>query len=118
MVFAAGFFLITPHYREEPKRSEVKRYLGSLGFELYETGKPAFIVYYIEIDTDNFKELEKRIKMAEGHDGVAKAYINYGFTAGEDVHRWINEALERGELELDQSTIDYIKTILAKLERG
>jgi hypothetical protein len=113
LAFAAGFLLLTPHYREEPKRSEVKQYLENLGFEVYEVGKPAFIVFYVE--APNPKALEDIIKTAERHDGVAKAYVAFSFMADNDVREWINEALARGELELDQSTKEYIRAILAKI---
>ncbi len=114
MAFATGFILITPHYREEPKRSEVKRYLEELGFEIYEIGNPGFIVYYVEAPDP--KALEDVIKLAEQHDGVAKAYVAYGFMADDQMRQWINDALESGELVLDETMIDYIKTILAKME--
>lgn len=113
MAFAAGFFLIAPHYREEPKRSEVKRHLEGLGFELYEVNKPSFIVFYIEAPSP--KALEDIIKTAEQHGGVAKAYIAFGFMGDNSVKEWINDALARGELELDQSTKDYIRGILARI---
>ena len=113
MAFAAGFFLITPPYRKEPKRSEVKKYLESLGFELYEIGKESFIVYYVE--APDFKSLENVIKMGEQHDGVAKAYVAYGFVADDSARWYINEALESGELELDESMVEYIKQILSRL---
>ncbi|BES81453.1 hypothetical protein [Pyrodictium abyssi] len=113
MAFAAGFLLLTPHYRDEPKRREVKQYLENLGFELYEVGKQAFIVFYVE--APNPKALEDVIKMAEQHDGVAKAYIAFGFMGDDAVREWINDALARGELELDESTKEYIRGILAKI---
>ncbi len=114
MAFVTGFILINPAYREEPRRSQVIKYLQELGFELYEVGKPAAVVFYLEAPT--IKDIENIIKIAEQHDGVAKAYIAYGFTGDEQLHRWINEALERGELELDETTIEYIRKIIEKLE--
>jgi len=114
MAFAAGFMLVIPRWRDEPKRSELKRYLESLGFELYETGKPNFIVFYVE--APDVKALEEKIKTAERHEGIAKAYIAYGFMADDETRWMINEMLARGELELDKSMIDYLKTILARLE--
>ena len=114
MAFATGFILIAPHYRKEPKRSELKQYLAGLGFELYEIGKEGFIVYYVE--APDFKEVEKLIKTAERHDGVAKAYIAYGFVADESTRWFINEALAEGEIEIDETTLDYIKKILSRLQ--
>jgi|GEM_PF-2191898 len=113
MAFAAGFLLITPPYRKEPKRSEVKQYLQSLGFELYEVGKEAFIVYYVE--APDVKSLENVIKTAEMHEGVAKAYVAYGFMADDATRQFVNAALEAGELELDESMVEYIQEILKKL---
>lgn len=116
MAFATGFLLLAPHYRDEPKRSEVKQYLENLGFELYEVGKPFFIVFYVE--APNPKALEDVIKTAEQHNGVAKAYIAFGFMADDAVKEWINDALARGELELDETTKEYIRGILAKIAPG
>jgi nitrate reductase NapAB chaperone NapD len=113
LAFAAGFFLITPHYRKEPKRSEVKKYLEQLGFELYEIGKEGFIVYYVE--APDVKALENVIKTAEQHEGVAKAYVAYGFMADDATRSFVNAALESGEIELDQSMVDYLQKILQKL---
>jgi hypothetical protein len=114
LAFAAGFLLITAPYRKEPKRSDLKRHLEQLGFELYEVGKEAFIVYYVE--APDFKSLESIIKTAEQHEGVAKAYIAYGFVA-DDATRWfINEALARNEIELDESMIEYLKQILSRIQ--
>lgn len=113
MAFASGFFLLTAGYREEPGRSEVKEYLQKLGFELYEVGKPSFIVFYVE--APDVKSLEDVIKSAEEHPGVAKAYIAYGFMADNRVKEWINEALAAGELEIDESTREYIRTILSRI---
>jgi len=116
LAFAAGFLLLAPHYRDEPKRSEVKQHLENLGFELYEVGKPSFIVFYVEAPSP--KALEDVIKTAEQHDGVAKAYIAFGFMADDTVKEWINDALARGELELDETTKEYIRGILAKIAPG
>ena len=113
MAFMTGFFLVLKPYREEPKRSELKQYLEQLGFEIYDVGKPHALVFYVEGDT--IKDVENKIKMAESHDGIAKAYIAYGFTGSREMKEWLNEMLERGEIELDQSTIEYLKTILAKM---
>jgi hypothetical protein len=113
VAFVTGFILLTAGYREEPKRSEVLRHLESLGFELYDVGKPSVVVFYLEAPT--IKDIENIIKTAESHEGVAKAYITYGFVADEATRRWINEALERGEIELDESTVEYIRKILEKL---
>ncbi len=113
MAFMTGFFLVLNPYREEPKRSELKQYLEQLGFEIYDVGKPHALVFYVEGDT--IKDVENKIKMAESHDGIAKAYIAYGFTGSREMKEWLNEMLERGEIELDQSTIEYLKTILAKM---
>ncbi len=113
MAFAAGFLLITPPYRKEPKRSEVKKHLEQLGFELYEIGKEGFIVYYVE--APDVKALENVIKMAEQHEGVAKAYVAYGFMADDATRGFVNAALEAGELELDKSMVEYLKTILGRL---
>ena len=114
MAFAAGFMLVIPRWRDEPKRSELKKWLEEMGFEVYEAGKPNFLVFYVE--APDVKSLEEKIKAAERHEGIAKAYIAYGFMADDETRRMINEALEKGEMELDQSMIDYLKTILAKLE--
>ncbi|RUM46600.1 MAG: hypothetical protein DSY37_04920 [Hyperthermus sp.] len=114
MPFATGFILLTPHYRSEPGRSEVIKYMERLGFEVYDVGKPAFLVFYVE--ADDVDSLENIIKIVEEHDGVAKAYIAYGFMGDDYLREYINEALERGEIELDESTINYIKSILAKLK--
>lgn len=121
MPFAAGFFLIIPRWRKEPQRSELKKYLESLGFELYEPGKPNFIVFYVE--APDVKSLENVIKMAEKHEGVAKAYISYGFLADDEVREWINEALESDELEIGDGMLEYLKQIASRLappaeERG
>ncbi len=113
MAFMTGFFLVLKPYREEPKRSELKQYLEQLGFEIYDVGKPHALVFYVEGDT--VKDVENKIKMAESHDGIAKAYIAYGFTGSREMKEWLNEMLEQGEIELDQSTIEYLKTILAKM---
>ncbi len=113
MAFMTGFFLVLKPYREEPKRSELKQYLEQLGFEIYDVGKPHALVFYVEGDT--VKDVENKIKMAESHNGIAKAYIAYGFTGSREMKEWLNEMLERGEIELDQSTIEYLKTILAKM---
>jgi hypothetical protein len=113
VAFVTDFILLTTAYREEPKRSEVLKYLESLGFELYDVGKPSVVVFYLEAPT--IKDIEDIIKAAESHEGVAKAYITYGFVADEATKRLINEGLEKGEIELDETTIEYIKKILAKL---
>jgi hypothetical protein len=113
MAFMTGFFLVIGEYRSEPKRSELKQYLESLGFEIYDVGKPSALVFYVEGET--IKELEDKIKLAEQHDGIAKAYIAYGFTGSRELQDWLNEALERGEIELDQTTINYLKTLLQKI---
>ncbi len=91
----------------------MKKELERLGFELYEVGRPAVLVYYVEAET--VKELEEKIKAAEALDGVIKAYIVYGFLAGNEVREWINKSLESGELELDNTTREYIKWILKRL---
>jgi len=113
MAFAAGFLLLTPPYRKEPKRSEVKQHLQGLGFELYEVGKESFIVYYVE--APDVKALENVIKAAEMHEGVAKAYVAYGFMADNATRDYVNAALAAGELELDESMLNYIRKILEKL---
>ena len=113
MAFMTGFFLVLGPYRQEPKRSELKKYLEQLGFEIYDVGKPHALVFYVEGET--VKDVENKIKMAEDHDGIAKAYIAYGFTGSREMKDWINEMLERGEIELDESTIQYLKTILEKM---
>jgi hypothetical protein len=113
MAFASGFFLLTQRYREEPRRSELKNYLEQLGFEVYEVGKPSFLVFYVEAPSP--KALEDVIKTAERHEGVAKAYIVFGFLSDDSVREWLNEAIVRGEVELDKSTLNYIRGILSKL---
>lgn len=113
MAFASGFFLLTQRYREEPRRSELKNYLERLGFEVYDVGKPSFLVFYVEAPSP--KALEDVIKTAERHEGVAKAYIAFGFLSDNSVKEWLNEAIARGEIELDKSTLDYIRGILSRL---
>ncbi len=115
MAFASGFILVAPHYREEPKRSEVRKHLENLGFEVYDVGKPAFLVFYVE--APNPKILEDVIKTAETHEGIIKAYIVFGFLADNSVKEWINDALARGEIELDESILNMIKDILVKLSK-
>ncbi len=116
MAFASGFFLLTQPYREEPRRSELKNYLEQLGFEVYEAGKPSFLVFYVEAPSP--KALEEVIKTAERHEGVAKAYIAFGFLSDNSVKEWLNEAIARGEIELDQSTLNYIRSILSRITGG
>ncbi|ABM81207.1 hypothetical protein [Hyperthermus butylicus] len=114
MAFASGFMIITQPYRSEPKRSEVRQHLERLGFELYEVGKDAFIVFYVEAPT--LADIEEIIKAAERHEGIAKAYVVYAFAGDNATKEWINWALERGEIELDESMMEYIRNILVKLK--
>ncbi len=109
----AGFFLIHPRYREGEARRELIEKLEALGFEIYETGKPPFLVFYIE--GNSVDELIDRIRIAEGLEGVVKAYIAYGFLADKSVEEAINKGLETGEIVLDESTVEYIKSILSRL---
>ena len=114
MAFMTGFFLLKPEYRQEPRRSEVRRFLESLGFEVYDVGVPTSLVFYVE--GPSVEALEDVIKAAESHEGIVKAYIAYGFMADRSVQDMVNEMLASGEVELDQSTIEYLKTILARIE--
>ena len=116
VAFVTGFILIAPSHRREPERSKVLEHLQKLGFELYDVGKESVVVFYLEAPT--IRDIEDIIKAAEQHDGVAKAYITYGFVGDEAMRRWLNEAIERGEVELDETTIQYIKKILEKLTGG
>ncbi len=109
----AGFFLLHPNYREGKARRQIAEKLEALGFEVYETGKPQFLVFYVEGETVN--ELIDKIRVAEGIEGVVKAYIAYGFLADKRVEEEINRGLETGEIVLDESTIEYIKGILERL---
>ncbi|AEM39186.1 hypothetical protein Pyrfu_1328 [Pyrolobus fumarii 1A] len=114
MPFASGFVLLTAEYKDEPKRSEVKKHLESLGFEVYDIGDPYRIVFYVEVD--DLGGLERIIKAAETHEGIAKAYIVYGFLGDSETKRRINEALLSGEAELDESTRELIEWILSRLK--
>jgi len=113
MAFMTGFFLLNPAYTEPGKREEVLRFLQSLGFELYEVGHERFVVFYVEAPTVD--DLDKIIKMAESHDGVVKAYIAFGFLGDKAKEAEIDRALEEGEIELDESMVEYIKWILSRI---
>ena len=113
MAFMTGFFLLADTHTSPEKRAEVLEYLRRLGFELYEIGAERLIVFYVEAPT--IKDVENLVKMAESHPGVVKAYIAFGFVGDKAKEEEINRMIETGELEIDESTIEYIKTILAKL---
>ena len=113
MPFATGFIVIHPRYREGERRREVLDHLARLGFEVYEVGRPAVVVYYVEAPT--VKELEERIKAAEAHEGVLKAYIVYGFLAPDSVREWLNRAILEGEVELDPSMLEMLDKIISAL---
>ncbi len=113
MAFMTGFFLLNENYTSPEKRREVVEYLRSLGFEVYEVGLERFIVFYVEGET--IPEVEKLVKAAESHPGIVKAYIAFGFTGDRAKEEEIDRMLETGELELDESMVNYIKWILSKL---
>ncbi len=114
MVFATGFILLAETHIEEPLRSQVLSKLEQMGFELYEVGRKHVVVFYVE--APDVKRLEEVIKAAEAIEGVAKAYIVYGFMGDEEKRREINEAIWRGDVVLDETTIRYIDWILSKLQ--
>ncbi len=112
-MFATGFFLLAETHVEEPHRTRIIQQLEQMGFEIYDVGRKHVVVFYVE--APDIKSLENIIKAAEQIEGVAKAYIVYGFMGDEEMRRRINEAILRGEIVLDESTIRYIDWILAKL---
>ncbi len=113
MAFMTGFFLLNPEYAKPDKRGEVIRFLQGLGFELYDVGHERFIVFYVEAPTVD--DLDKIIKAAESHDGIVKAYIAFGFLGDEAKEAELDRALEEGEIELDESMVEYIKWILSRI---
>ena len=114
MPFATGFVVLAEAYQGGEKRREVIGFLESLGFEVYDVGKPRVLVFYVEADT--VKALEDVIKAAERHDGVVKAYVVYGFLGDREAEEMINRGLEEGWIELDETMVDYLNRILRRLE--
>ena len=113
MAFMTGFFLLNEHYTSPEKRREIIEYLKSLGFEVYDIGLERFIVFYVE--GPSIPEVEKTVKAAESHPGIVKAYIAFGFVGDKAKEEELDRMLESGELELDQSMVDYIKWILSRV---
>ena len=113
MAFMTGFFLLNENYLAPEKRREIIEYLKSLGFEVYDVGLERFLVFYVEAPT--IPDVEKIVKTAESHPGIVKAYIAFGFTGDRAKEEEIERMLESGELELDESMVNYIKWILSKL---
>lgn len=117
MPFASGFVLVNPTYRDDPQKiEEIKEHMRKLGFEIYDIGSSIYIVYFVEGDTIN--DIEDKIKAAETHPGIAKAYVTYGFLEDKATEEAINEMLERGEIALDEDAKNYIKIILEQMRGG
>ncbi len=114
MVFMTGFVLIDPSYREGEKRDEVKRFLSDIGFEVYETNASPYLVYYVEANT--VKELDDLSKLATSHPGVLKVYVSYGYLGDDEKLERLEEALEKGEIAVGESVIEYLRELIEDLK--
>lgn len=108
-----GFVLIDPNYRHGEKREEVKNFLSNIGFEIYETNTEPYLVYYVEGRT--VKDLDELSKLATSHPGVLKVYVSYGYLGDNEKLESLEEALERGEIAVGESLIEYLKELIEEL---
>jgi len=111
--FATGFFLVAPNYRGTEEYARIASQLRELGFEIYETDNPAYLIFYVE--APDVKSLERVIKTGETIEGVAKAFVVWGFLADDDARRELEEMLERGEISLSDEARKYFEDLLRSL---
>ena len=113
MPFATGFFLIAPDYRSPEHYQRILKALREMGFEVYETDNPAYIIFYVEAPDVN--SLDKGIRMGESVEGVAKAFVVWGFLADDAAREELERMLENGEISLTEEAKKYFEHVLKSI---
>jgi len=113
MPFATGFFLIAPDYRDPENYSKILKRLRDMGFEVYETDNPAYVVFYVEAPDVN--TLDRGIRLGEKVEGIAKAFVVWGFLADDNAREELERMLERGEISLTEEAKKYFEHLLRNL---
>ncbi len=114
MPFATGFFLIAEDYRNPDSLSKIVNTLRQMGFEVYETDNPAYLLFYVEApDVDT---LVRGIRMGEQVEGVAKAFVAWGFLADDKAREELERLLESGQISLTEEAKKYFQYVLSQLQ--